>query len=575
MNQAEFIAAYQNEAGAKFNEKLFIKDENEIIEFLKKIILACERNRVYLIKVVGFKVVEDLDEIKHTIIEYEREKFENRKRKKDTFNEEYFNTIDLRSTAFKLLVVKYYVSIANEYKYFTVLIKIPRIINRYYFLIYGKQYLALNQVIDASTYNNSTGKTKKKQSIAFRTIFMKTVMYRGFHQMKTVDKEPLRVTYYTSKIFTKEVLSFKYLFAKFGFFEALDFMNMRDCIEISDKDPKNDEWYTFCRSGKHIYISCPKVLFDNQPAVQSMIYTVWKTLAKDADYKEYHLRRFWLKSLGGDFGNPSIDKGIGILDSFENIYEDIIRSGLHLPDDKKRDMYDILKWLIGNYTELRNKDNNDISTKRIRWALYLACHYSAAIVKGLYRIADTNSKSADYSIDAIRKAIVTDPDILLKELSCGNKLVISKNIVNSDDAFNALKFSFKGLGGIGDLNKAAVSSSFRSVDVSHIGRVDVTYSSNNDPGMSGIICPMADVYDDSFSEYEEPCSWEEKFNKIIQGYRHMESQKSNLLIRRDLFHEYIDPRQLDFIEDTIPQVKSLIVPWRIVTEEELNGTYDS
>ena len=471
-------------------------------------------------------------------------------------------------------MVKYYVSIANEAKYFTVLIKVPRIINKYYFLIYGKQYLALNQIIDASTYNNSSGKTKKKQSIAFRTIFMKTVMYRGFYNMKTVEKDPVRATYYVSKIFTKEVLSFKYIFAKFGFFEGLDFMHMRDCINISNVNPEREDWYTFCRTGKHIYISCPKVLFDNQPAVQSMIYTVWKTLTKDADYREYHLRKFWLKSLGGDFGNPSIEKGIGILDSFENIYESIIRDGLHLPEDKKRDMYDILKWLIGNYTELRNKNNSDISTKRIRWALYLACHYSAAIVRGLYRIADTNSKSADYSIDAIRKAIVTDPDILLKELSCGNKLVITKNSVNSDDAFNALKFSFKGLGGIGDMNKAAVSASFRSVDPSHVGRIDVTYSSNNDPGMSGIICPMADVYGDSFSEYEEPCAWEEKFEKLIQGFRQMESLKNRLKIRRDIFYEDVDPRQIQLVEDTIPQVKSLIIPWRIVTEEELNGTYD-
>ena len=575
MNQAEFIADYQKEYGATFNPLLFVRDENQIIEYLKKIILACERNRVYLIKVIGFRVVEDIDEIKQTIIDYEKEKFEQKNRNskvQKTFDTSKFDIIDLRASAIKLLVVRYYVSINNEDEYFTVLIKVPRVVDKYYFLIYGKYYLAINQIIDASTYNNSkqnpNAKTKKKQNTSFRTIFMKTMMYRAFYTMKTTNKIPVRFTVFTSNIFTKNVLSYKYIFAKFGFFEGLDFLNMRYCISISKTDPNDDELYTFCRSNKHIYISCPKMLFDNQPAVQSMIYTVWKTITKDEDLDEYHLRRFWLKSLGKDFGNESIEKGEGILDSFENIYEDIIRDGLHLPPEKKQDMYDILKWMLGNYTELRQKNNHDISTKRVRWALYLACHYSASIAEGLYRIADTNSKSADYSIDVIRKAIVTDPDILLKELSRGNKLVISKNSVNSDDALSALKFSFKGLGGIGDSNKAAVSDSFRSVDVSHIGRVDVTYSSNNDPGMSGIVCPMADIFEDSFSEYEEPNGWDDKFNTLVNQYRSLKSKVEAFKIEEKFFDKKPEPKLLQLVEDTIPMVQSMILPWRISTEEE-------
>lgn len=575
MTQDEFIANYSEENGIKFNNKLFNRDEDEIIYYLKKIILACERSRVFLIKVIGFRVIEDIEEMKKAYIEYEREKFEQKNRGskvKKIFDASKFNFVDLRESIVKLLIVRYYVSINNESEYFTVLIKIPRIIDKYYFKIYGKIYCAINQIIDASTYNNSNrnpnAKTKKKQNISFRTIFMKTQMYRGYHKMSTTKKEHMRLTYFTSNIFTKSVLTFKYIFAKFGFFEGLDFMNMRECIRITRTDPNDPDMYTFCRSNRHIYISTPKVLFNNQPAVQSMIYTVYKTLVHDEEIDQYHLRKFWLISLGTDFGNPSLEKGEGILDSFENIYEDIIRDGLHLPPEKKRDMYDIVKWMMGNYSELRQKDNHDISTKRVRWALYLACHYSASIAEGLYRIADTNSKSADSSIDAIRKAIMTQPDILLKELSRGNKLVISKNTVNSDDAFLALKFSFKGLGGIGDSNKAAVSDRFRDVHPSHLGRLDVTYSSNNDPGMSGLISPTADIYDDSFSEYEEPNSWDEKFNQLVETYRKSKSLKERYLLECGILGKPTDPRKLALIEDTIPQIQAMIIPWRIATEEE-------
>ena len=63
MTQDEFIANYSEENGIKFNNKLFNRDEDEIIYYLKKIILACERSRVFLIKVIGFRVIEDIEEI--------------------------------------------------------------------------------------------------------------------------------------------------------------------------------------------------------------------------------------------------------------------------------------------------------------------------------------------------------------------------------------------------------------------------------------------------------------------------------------------------------------------------------
>ena len=575
MNQAEFVSEFSAENGVKFNPKLFVKNEDEIIEYLKRIILACERNRIYLIKVIGFKVIEDIDEIQQTIIDYEKEKFDQKNTKTGKpFSDDFLNIIDLKDSAIKLLVVRYYISINYEEEYFTVLIKIPRIVDKYYFKIYGKYYLAFNQIVEGSTYNNTnsaTGKTKKKQLISFRTIFMKTQMYRSFTSIKTTKKEPIKLTYFTSNIFTKSVLTFKYIFARYGYWGGLDFMNMRDCIKITNYDPNDPNMYTFSHSTKKIFYSTPKMLFDNQPVVQSLVYTVYKSVTSEEEYKNYHKRTFWLISIGDDFGNASIEKGLGILDSFENIFESIIHDGLHIPEHKKENMYCIMKWIMGNYNELRQKNNYDISTKRIRWGLFLASHYSAHIANGLYRIADSNGKSSDYNLASIRKAIKTDPDVLLKELTNHNKLVGSKNIVNSDDAFSALKASFKGRGSIGDTNKAAVSDNFRRVDPSHIDKIDLTYSSNNDPGMAPLICPTAEIYGDSFTEYEEPNSWDDKFNQLINQYRDLCTQKSLFEIRKDFLDENLDPKKLAIIEDTIPILESMIMPFRFITQEEVDN----
>jgi hypothetical protein len=51
-----------------------------------------------------------------------------------------------------------------------------------------------------------------------------------------------------------------------------------------------------------------------------------------------------------------------------------------------------------------------------------------------------------------------------------------------------------------------------------LGNVDIDTSSNSDPGMSGTICPYAQLYNGSFSEFEEPNNWRESLNELYGIY---------------------------------------------------------
>ena len=42
-NQAEWIYHYNNEHRPQFNDDLFVRDDYEVIEALKRIILSCQR----------------------------------------------------------------------------------------------------------------------------------------------------------------------------------------------------------------------------------------------------------------------------------------------------------------------------------------------------------------------------------------------------------------------------------------------------------------------------------------------------------------------------------------------------
>ena len=64
--QLELIKSYNEKNKEKFNPEFFMRDENLIIEELKKIILSCQRDNIFTLKVLGFTVIDDYDQIVNT-----------------------------------------------------------------------------------------------------------------------------------------------------------------------------------------------------------------------------------------------------------------------------------------------------------------------------------------------------------------------------------------------------------------------------------------------------------------------------------------------------------------------------
>ena len=100
-----------------------------------------------------------------------------------------------------------------------------------------------------------------------------------------------------------------------------------------------------------------------------------------------------------------------------------------------------------------------------------------------------------------------------------SNLVSYRDLVNDMDAMVALKYTYKGISGLGE-DGASIQPIYRYVDPSHVGILDLDASSASDPGMSGMICPMVKLYgsDNSFSEYNEPNSWRSEFKPIQDKY---------------------------------------------------------
>lgn len=554
-NQYSFIREYNDHNRAQFNEDLFKRDDDAIIEVLKKVILSCERNRYFIIKVINFEVVDDYEQIRSLLREQER--FKSKNKNKNKIDDKY-NYIPLKDSEIRLLIVDYYIEVPQpkegqpKSKVLRVLIEVPKIVNKYYFKIFGNIYSSIYQVVDGSTYNNSNSSNPKSQNIAFKTLFMKTMVYRYIEQLKFTNGETKECIWYMSIIFTKKVPIMKYLLAKFGFYQTAYLLKVED-LWITDHDPMDNSLYTVKKNS--LYISLPKYIYDNDTVAQSLMYTVYNAIKSDANINNVYSLEFWLKVLGESYNNKSVEKGINILDSLESILDIPTQENLRLPEECKKNIYDILIWITREFNKLRQKDNLDISTKRIRYEEYFGAIYAQKLARGLFRISDDGLK---IQIDRIEKAIYTFPDYLLKQIS-KDSLVNYNNNVNDLDAISALKYTYKGISGIGEGNSTSIPAMYRHVNPSHLGRVDLDSSTANDPGLSGMICPLATIKNNFFSDYKEPNEWRAEVDEIIGEYFKLNDYVEAFERQKTLgINE--EEEKLEMVKDTMTSIEQLMVP---------------
>lgn len=549
MTQLEFLAQYNRDYKEHFNPNLFVRSDDEVIDQLQKVIKSCERNNNYFkIEVVRFKVIEDYNEINKILFNYYEYLTRNKSKAKKRDNPYAF--IDLNESDIKLMIITYHVSVnvdnnlsirpedlasgkVRSEDTFDVYLAVPRVVDDYYFRINGITRSILYQIVDGSTYNNNyTNATIP--NISFKIIFMAARVFR--YMIGLIDEntqQEIKLYNYRANIFNKTVCACKYFFAKFGFYGALDFMGIHD-IYISDRPSENPNYYSF-KKDENLYVICDKYLTNNDQCTQAAVTCIYTNLIPGMDYQYAYDKHFWIRTLGGEFNRTATDKylqmfagdstvtdtynkGLSILDSFENIYDISTKEDLRLKEESKADMYSVLRWIIREFYALKKKDNYDVSIKRVRFGQYVAATYIYKVAKGINRVSDQNNR---ITVESIKKAIRTDPMYLLNAISKSN-LVSYRNMVSDMDALLALKFSLKGISGIGEEDGNSIPDSIRFVHTSHVGRLDLDSSSDNNPGITGIISPFMNLNNGYFSDKEEPDTWEERYKAIYTEYKKAE-----------------------------------------------------
>lgn len=565
----KFMHDFNDKHREKFNEYWFKRNDDDLIEGMKQVILSCERDKYFILKVLGFEVIKDYEEINRILYNYYASKTKNGRKVDNEF--EYIN---LKDSDIMLLKVRYYVKLnipdskirmdtkTGEYEKtegeVEVLISLPRYVDKYYFRIMGNYYNPIFQIVDGSTYNNSTSNSKT-QTVTLKTQFMPIKVYKEYYELvDIIDREPKKCVLFTSYIFTKKTDTIKFILGRYGFYGALEMLELEG-IYIQDSktgvplDPSI--FYNFTDEREKVIVSVIKKLFDKDNVTQSFVYTILKSVRRLDKFDEIFNPRYWTKILGADFQSATLDKGIPVLDSLESIYDLKTRQFIRLPKEDKQDSYHILRWMMREFNYLKQKDNIDISTKHPRMAdEYLPAIYAAKISRGLYRISD---KGKNITFKDVLRVIDTPPNFILKNINTAN-LVDYVDLVNDNDAELALSYTYKGISGLGDQGaNSAVPLIYRSVHPSHLGRVDLDSSSASDPGLSGVICPMAKVYNDSFSDYQEPNSWKQFYTETLMELKDLYHMQEAIELQKKfgLTYDYVKE---DMVKETIESYKRLL-----------------
>lgn len=564
----QFLYKFNDQHREKFNDFWFTRNDDDIIEGMKQVILSCERDKYFIIKVIGFEVIKDYEEIQKILYNYYSMKTKNGKK---VSNE--YDYITLRDSDVMLLKVRYYIKLnIPESKIridpktgeleksegeLEVLIILPIYVNKYYFRILGNYYNPIFQIVDGSTYNNSTSNSKV-QSITLKTQFMPIKVYKeSYDIMDIVDGTVHRCVLFTSYIFNKKTDSIKFILGRYGLYGAEEMLELNGIYtskgDASPMDP--NVFYNFTDSHHKIIVSVIKRLFDKDNVTQSFVYTILKSVKKLENFDDIYDPRYWNRMLGADFQSATLDKGIPVLDSFESIYDIRTKQSIKLPPEDKEDSYCILRWMMREFSFLKARDNMDISTKHPRQAdEYLPAIYAMKISRGLYRISD---KGKNVTFKDVVRVLDTPPNYILKNINAAN-LVDYVDLVNDNDAELAISYTYKGISGLGDQGSGtAVPIVYRFVHPSQLGRVDLDASSSSDPGLSGLICPMAKINNGSFTDYKEPNGWKQFYLETMSELRSLYGmqQAIDLKKRCGLSYDYVKE---DMVRETIESYHRLI-----------------
>jgi len=496
----KFIKTYKNKNDERFNYPLINREyDDDLVEY---IIDCCKSLEVLeYVKFLGYEHITDESEINTS--EYIDAKSRTKTKKNDPTRYMY-----IQDSRYSELRLKFRLECGGESKTITKKLLIPIPDDKLYYTIKGNKYFLLYQIVDSASYTTKTSIVLK----SMMPVNLKMKQYTA----KTTYGESFTAPVYTIGVFKKDVDIMLFYLAKIGINKTLNYFSVDKIMRFTDNVEDSENFIYFAVNAK-MYLEVNKVFFNKYTYVKSMAFMLLTIMTNRMTIENLYSKDFWINTIGaiGTINkNNQYEKGLNTMVFFDRIIDDTTKRILKLHPIHKKNIYSILRWLVQNFSELRKKDNMDLGNKRLRCNEYIASLLTKTFSERLNRIIAMGSKATLKNVEEIFKF---QGDLILSQLHRSGLLRYDDN-VNDLDIFGKLKITFKGPNSLGNNNDNSISTKYRGIDPSYLGRLDINVCGTSDPGTSAILTPFCKTDGLYFDGKNEPESFKFDFDKDVNGY---------------------------------------------------------
>ena len=394
-----------------------------------------------------------------------------------------------------------------------------------YYMIKGKKCYLIYQMVDKMLYPSFGAVTMK----SLMPICVKT----SKDTFTDLDGNEYTIPTYSIQIF-KNAINILLIYSNMCITKALHFMEVEKFIRIECKDkeyPKSDKIIRFdCGKKSNIIIAVNKKIFNQEVYVKSIVGCLIEIFKETKiEYENIDNWEQWMMIVGG---KNTVRRGIYQHIFFNRLLDEVTKKELKINDYDKQDIYHLLRWIIGNYHTLWSKDNLSMVNKRLRCHEMIGSFITAEVSKRINRIVSLGDKA---TIRDMLNAFRFPEDIFITRLYSSGVLRYAEN--DSDMDFNMkTKYTAKGPNAIGNKSERRIPIRQRLLHPSMIGTIDLSESSNSDPGRSGSLSPFNNMkslyFDDSLYENE----MHYKISKLLDEMS--DDEHDELFIKCDNEEEY-------------------------------------
>lgn len=391
---------------------------------------------------------------------------------------------------------------------------VPKLTDEGYYIISNKEAKAIWQLVEASVYVQRGKITLKSRMpiIMYKTVTKEMIDTEGnvysfkpySYAMDAFAKKKIPTK--TKKVNNKFINPFVIFASKMGLRQSIKFMCMDELIDIvkNDVEIEHDN-YSFIPLND-LYIRVHKIALDNELicSLVGMLHLL-QTPEFPVTYENIDDRDYWIARIGvvGSKHDKPLhefrNKGYTTLMMIERLLDNMTIRNLRLPEGYKGHIYEILRWMIVDFDELKTKENIDINNKRIRKSEYIIkSTLGRKLNENINRVITHRSDSRQNTIDALLEIFNFPDNIILNGMRIINDLIKTEDITNDFTIIEDLAYSSKGPESLGDGTTKNVMVKLRDVHPSFMGKIDCEVISQSDIGMNGSFVPYLKLYDGFF-----------------------------------------------------------------------------